>query len=90
MRLERRLETKMAIEKERDAALEELVRRGATELLAANPHLVDTPGPLPDDVIEQLEADEAELERIWAAIESERDRAPAHSTLDALYADRAE
>ena len=80
----------MAIEKERDAALEELIRRGVAELLAANPHLMDPPGPLPDDVIEQLEADEAELERIWEAMERERGGAPVHSTLDALYADRAE
>ncbi len=54
----------MAIENERDAALEELIRRGVAELLAANPHLADDPTPLPDNVIEQLEADEAELERI--------------------------
>jgi hypothetical protein len=78
----------MAIEKERDAALEELMRHGATELLAANPHIVDKPMPLPDDVVAQLEADEAELERIWEAIEQERSGAPVHSTLDALLADR--
>lgn len=80
----------MAIEKEQDAALEELLRRGATELLAVNPHLADKPAPLPDDVIEQLEADEAELERIWEAIERDHGGAPVHSTLDALHADRGE
>jgi hypothetical protein len=80
----------MAIEKERDAALEELLRRGATELLAVNPHIADKPMPLPDDVVEQLEADETELERIWEAIERDRNGAPTYSTLDALHADRSE
>jgi hypothetical protein len=85
----RRLETQMAIEKERDAALEELLRRGAAELLAANPHIADPPAPLPEHMIAQLEADEVELERIWEAIERERSGAPVHSTLDALLADRS-
>jgi hypothetical protein len=76
----------MAIEKERDAALEELLRRGAAELLVANPHIADTPASLPENVIEQLEADDAELERIWEAMERERSGAAVHSTLDALHA----
>jgi hypothetical protein len=41
-------------------------------------------------VIEQLEADEAELERIWKALERDHGGAPVHSTLDALHADRGE
>jgi hypothetical protein len=80
----------MAIEKERDAALEELLQRGAAELLAVNPRLADLPAPLPHDVVEQLEADEAELERIWEAIERDRTGAPTYSPLDALHADRGE
>jgi hypothetical protein len=80
----------MAIEKERDASVEELIRRGAVELLAVNPHLADPPASLSDDVVEQLEADEAELEGIWEAIERDRSGAPTYSTLDALHADRGE
>ena len=80
----------MAVEKERAAALEELIQRGAAELLALNPRFADPPASLSDDVVEQLEADEAELERIWEAIERDRSGAPTYSTLDALHADRGE
>jgi hypothetical protein len=60
------------------------VQRDATELLAANPPLGNTPALQPDDAGAQLEADEAKLERICEALERERGGALRHSTLDAL------
>lgn len=38
--------------------------------------LDELPAPLPDDVIEQLEAEDAEIERIWDAMERERSADP--------------
>lgn len=76
----------MALNKKRDAEMEELIQRGAAEIKRINPHIGEEPQPYTEEELRELEEMDAELERLWNSPEGRRvyreDESPAADAVD--------
>ena len=80
----------MAISRQRDHDLEELIRRGVAEIIRLNPHIGAPPPEFTEEEIaEILRGDEA-MEALWNSPEGQRAQALGHSAADAVSEDRGE
>lgn len=81
----------MALNKKRDAEMEELILRAAAEIKRLNPHIGEEPRPYTDEEYTEIMRDAEELDRLWNSPEGQRvfreDETPA---ADAVDEDRGE
>lgn len=80
----------MALNKKRDAVLEELILRGAAEIRRLNPHIGQPQGEMTDAEYAEIEEIEGELERLWNSPEGQQAQALGYSAADAIIEDRGE
>ena len=80
----------MALNKRRDAEMEELIQRGAAELKRLNPHIGEEPQPYSEEELRELEEMDAELERLWKSPEGRRAQRLGYTAAQTVSEDRGE
>jgi hypothetical protein len=80
----------MAVPWQRDPKREELLRKGAAELLQLNPHIGAPPPAFTDEECGEITRGDEELEALWNSPEGQRAQASGYSASDAVDEDRGE
>ncbi|WIG60624.1 MAG: hypothetical protein OJF49_003372 [Ktedonobacterales bacterium] len=80
----------MAVPRQHDPELEELLRKGAAEITRLNPHIGAPPPAYTDEECAAILRDDEELDALWSTPEVQRAQQLGYSASDAVSEDRGE